>query len=82
MAPIRSCMSDEPTGPSLGFGDVCSHRSSLACPEELKIIPSAWVDPLKVAEQTLAESGQQPRPGRVDEGLEPGDNEATTKDEG
>jgi hypothetical protein len=56
-------------------------ESTLAGPEELQIITSAWVDPLEVAEQTRAELDQQTHPGRVDEGPEPGDNESTTKDE-
>lgn len=56
-------------------------ESTLAGPEELKIITSAWADPLEVAEQTRAESGQRVRSGRVDEGPGPGDNESTIKDE-
>jgi hypothetical protein len=79
---IDSSMSDEPDRAKLGLRVMSVlAESTLAGPEELKIITSAWVDPLEVAEQTLAESGQQAGSGRVDDGPEPGDNESTTKDE-
>lgn len=79
---IDSSMSDEPDRAKLGLRVMSVlAESTLAGPEELKIITSAWADPLEVAEQTRAESGQRVRSGRVDEGPGPGDNESTIKDE-
>lgn len=79
---IDSSMSDEPDRAKLGLRVMSVlAESTLAGPEELQIITSAWVDPLEVAEQTRAELRQQALPGKVDEGPEPGDNESTTKDE-
>jgi hypothetical protein len=95
---IDSSMSDEPDKAKLGLRVMSVlAESALAGPEELKIITSAWVDPLEVAEQTLSQQGEDDewtiktassrenvtpgRPGRVDDAPEPGDNESTTKDE-
>jgi hypothetical protein len=52
---IDSSMSDEPDRAKLGLRVMSVlAESTLAGPEELKIITSAWVDPLEVAEQTRA----------------------------
>lgn len=95
---IDSSMSEEPDRAKLGLRVMSVlAESSLAGPEELKIITSAWVDPLEVAEQTLRVEDADSEwtitvpapvenvtasPGMVDEPPEPGDNESTTKDEG
>ncbi|ACL41981.1 hypothetical protein Achl_4030 (plasmid) [Pseudarthrobacter chlorophenolicus A6] len=102
---IDSSMSDEPDRAKLGLRVMSVlAESKLAGPEELKIITSAWVDPLEVAEQArtgnpvqgeyvgsitvpppipeAAGPHERPEgPGRVDDGTEPGDNEATNEDE-
>lgn len=50
---IDSSMSDEPDRAKIGLRVMSVlAESPLAGPEELKIIGSAWVDPLEVAEQT------------------------------
>lgn len=86
---IDSSMSDEPDRATLGLRVMSIlAESKLAGPEELNIIMSAWVDPLRVAEETRAQSEryepsavQPARTAKLDERQEPGDNEATNKDE-
>lgn len=74
---IDNSLSEEPDKAKLGLRVMTVlAESSLAGPEELKIITSAWQDPLDVAEQTREETT-----AGVDGTPEPGDNESTTTGE-